>query len=71
MPGTLEAHDRHHRATSSIASNVIGMLDGSDPALKKEYVVVSAHLDHLGIGREINGDSCTTAPWTTPAASPR
>src|SRR5262249_34909235 len=27
-------------------SNVIGMLEGSDPNLKKEYVVVSAHLDH-------------------------
>jgi Zn-dependent M28 family amino/carboxypeptidase len=29
---------------------------GSDPALKNEYVVVSAHLDHLGIGEPVNGD---------------
>ena len=30
---------------------------GSDPALKGEYVVFTAHLDHLGIGKPINGDS--------------
>jgi Zn-dependent M28 family amino/carboxypeptidase len=43
--------------TSEIASdNVAGVLPGSDPQLKNEYVVLSAHLDHLGIGGEINGD---------------
>src|ERR1019366_5364000 len=31
-------------------------LPGSDPALKDEYVVLSAHLDHIGIGEPINGD---------------
>ena len=30
--------------------NVIGMLDGSDPKLKNEYVVFSGHWDHLGVG---------------------
>lgn len=39
------------------SSNVIGILEGSDPQLKSEYVVMSAHLDHVGIGREINGDN--------------
>jgi hypothetical protein len=29
--------------------NVIGILEGSDPVLKNEYVVISAHLDHLGL----------------------
>ena len=37
--------------------NVIGLIPGSDNILKKEYVVHSAHLDHLGIGRVQNGDS--------------
>ncbi|RAU81796.1 M28 family peptidase [Pontibacter arcticus] len=37
--------------------NVIGKITGSDPVLKNEYVVHSAHLDHMGIGRPINGDS--------------
>jgi hypothetical protein len=31
------------------ARNVIGLLEGSDPKLKDEYVVVSAHYDHLGV----------------------
>lgn len=39
------------------ASNVVAMLPGSDPKLKNEYVVFSAHLDHLGIGRPVNGDA--------------
>ncbi|HET6978593.1 MAG TPA: M28 family peptidase [Pyrinomonadaceae bacterium] len=32
------------------APNVVGILEGSDPTLKNEYVVYSAHWDHLGIG---------------------
>ena len=36
--------------------NLAAKLDGSDPASRREYVVVSAHLDHLGIGEPINGD---------------
>jgi hypothetical protein len=30
--------------------NVVGLLRGSDPALRDEYVVIGAHLDHLGRG---------------------
>jgi hypothetical protein len=37
--------------------NVVGLIPGSDPKLKNEYVVHSAHLDHVGIGRPENGDS--------------
>jgi Zn-dependent M28 family amino/carboxypeptidase len=33
------------------APNVIGIVPGSDPVLKNEYIVVSAHLDHVGMGR--------------------
>ena len=39
------------------ASNVVGVLPGTDKKLKNEYVVMSAHLDHLGTGRPVNGDS--------------
>ena len=39
------------------SSNVVGLFPGSDKVLKNEYVVHSAHLDHLGIGRAVNGDS--------------
>ncbi len=37
--------------------NVVGLIPGTDKVLKNEYVVHSAHLDHLGIGRVQNGDS--------------
>jgi Zn-dependent M28 family amino/carboxypeptidase len=38
------------------SSNVVAKLEGSDPKLKKDYIVMSAHIDHLGIGEPINGD---------------
>ena len=37
--------------------NVVGLLRGSDPRLRDEVVVFSAHLDHLGIGEPVRGDS--------------
>lgn len=42
---------------SRSAPNVVGVLPGHDPALKDEYVVFSAHMDHLGVGTPVNGDS--------------
>lgn len=39
------------------SQNVAGMLPGTDPKLKNEYVVLTAHLDHVGVGQPINGDS--------------
>jgi len=38
------------------SANVVAKLPGSDPELKNEYVVLSAHIDHIGIGEPINGD---------------
>jgi Zn-dependent M28 family amino/carboxypeptidase len=38
------------------SQNVAGILPGADPVLKDQYVVLTAHLDHLGIGEPINGD---------------
>jgi len=38
------------------SQNVVAVRPGSDPALKSEYVVLSAHLDHVGVGEPINGD---------------
>jgi Zn-dependent M28 family amino/carboxypeptidase len=37
--------------------NIAGILPGSDPKLKNEYVLYTAHADHLGIGRPVNGDA--------------
>src|SRR5713101_5914712 len=38
------------------SSNIVAKLTGSDPTLKNEFVVLSAHTDHVGIGAPINGD---------------
>lgn len=37
--------------------NVVGQIPGSDATLRQEYVVHSAHLDHLGVGAPVQGDS--------------
>ncbi|HUP63374.1 MAG TPA: M28 family metallopeptidase [Thermoanaerobaculia bacterium] len=44
-----------HRKTSS--PNVAGILRGSDPVLRDEYVIYTAHLDHLGITEAVDGDA--------------
>jgi Zn-dependent M28 family amino/carboxypeptidase len=37
--------------------NVVGIMPGTDPELKNEYIVYTAHLDHNGIGNPVDGDS--------------
>jgi Zn-dependent M28 family amino/carboxypeptidase len=37
--------------------NVVAKIEGSDPQLKSEAVIFSAHWDHLGIGPAVNGDA--------------
>ena len=39
------------------SSNVVGIVEGSDPVLKKQAVVYTAHWDHLGVGTPVNGDA--------------
>jgi len=56
IPLTLSAsYNTKHSEFESY--NVVGLIPGSDKTLKNEYVVHSAHLDHVGIGRVVNGDS--------------
>src|SRR5262245_11930976 len=38
------------------SQNVVGIRPGSDATLKNDYVVLSAHLDHVGVGEPIDGD---------------
>lgn len=40
-----------------VVRNVVGLLPGSDPKLKDEYLVVSAHYDHLGVRLNEPGDN--------------
>lgn len=53
MKAQIEIHNTLRRINSN---NVIAKRTGSDPNLRNEYVIYSAHWDHLGIGPAINGD---------------
>jgi hypothetical protein len=54
--------DRGNREPTIPARNVIGILRGSDPALAHEYVVISAHNDHVGVARHaVDHDSLRVA----------
>ena len=67
-PGALEsprlapdfaAWDTMPAAQRRNVVNVVGLLRGSDPVLRDEYVIVGAHYDHIGTNaaRAVNGDS--------------
>jgi hypothetical protein len=57
LPGVLTVV-LHTAFTPEESANVAGLLPGSDPALKEQVVVLSAHLDHLGIGApDATGDT--------------
>jgi len=49
VPGRIVGRTRFEQSRVE-SPNVVGVIHGSDPALAHEYVIVSAHLDHLGIG---------------------
>ena len=46
----------HSQTQRTLSPNVIGRLEGSDPKLKREVIIVTSHYDHLGIGAEVGGD---------------
>jgi len=54
VEGHLQARFRHDPFESP---NVAALLPGSDPELRDEHLVLTAHLDHLGVGDPIDGDS--------------
>ncbi len=45
------------RVEKIVSNNVVGMVEGSDPKLKAEAVIFTAHWDHLGVGRGVLGDT--------------
>ena len=51
VSATTATHSREIEST-----NIVARIPGTDPKLKAEYVVLSAHIDHVGIGEPINGD---------------
>jgi Peptidase family M28 len=60
--GALEGDWRARLVTNAEISeehapNTIGVLRGSDPQLRDEYLLITAHMDHVGVGRAVDGDS--------------
>ena len=37
---------------NTMSANLLGMVEGSDPQLKNEYVIIGAHLDHVGMNED-------------------
>ncbi len=52
LEGTLRSSVKHLQT-----NNIIGRVDGSDAQLKEQCVIFTAHYDHFGVGRVIDGDS--------------
>lgn len=55
--GVTASLSTKNRVRELKSANVAGVLPGSDPDLRDEVVVISAHFDHLGIGRPKRGDT--------------
>jgi Zn-dependent M28 family amino/carboxypeptidase len=49
--------EMHTEIKNSESENIVGVLPGSDPRLKDEYIVLSGHLDHIGITPPVKGDA--------------
>jgi Zn-dependent M28 family amino/carboxypeptidase len=60
-PGFGDSYIRGYTLTSRNRTleeqNVAAIIPGSDPVLKDEYIILTAHFDHIGIGRPVEGDS--------------
>ncbi|MGA2000996.1 MAG: M20/M25/M40 family metallo-hydrolase [Terriglobales bacterium] len=56
LPVKMRIHGTMRHSTVE-SQNVVAVLPGSDPVLRNEYVVYSAHMDHVGIGPAVNGDT--------------
>ena len=55
LPASIRANVTFTAADAE-SPNVVAILPGTDPRLRDEYVVLSAHLDHVGVGEPVNGD---------------
>jgi hypothetical protein len=69
LKGNFRAHVAIDKLPGIRSTNIAALLPGSDPKLKGEYVVLSAHLDHLGVGRPIDGDNVYNGAMDNAAGS--
>jgi hypothetical protein len=54
---TVNTELPEERLDDAMPPNVAAVIRGSDPLLRDEYVILSAHMDHVGVGTPVNGDS--------------
>jgi len=40
------------KRTNTVSANLLGKIEGSDPKLKEEYVMIGAHLAHIGMNKQ-------------------
>jgi len=45
------------KANGTDAFNIVGRIEGTDPELRKEYIIIGAHYDHIGSGKPEGGDT--------------
>ena len=57
VPPYFETYRDYYQAKGMEASNVVGFLEGNDPNLKNEVIILGAHYDHIGIVKAVEGDS--------------
>ncbi len=55
--------------SDAMSANVVARLEGSDPALAKTSVLLTAHLDGVGIGQEVNGDRINNGAYDNATGS--
>ena len=55
IPGKIRATVTLQKSQVT-SDNVVAVLPGADPQLSNEYVLLSAHLDHIGVGEPVDGD---------------
>ncbi len=52
----FETYRDNFKVKEDTAFNLVGMVEGTDPKLKNEIIIIGAHYDHIGKGKEVNGD---------------
>ena len=51
-----ETYRDNFKVDSLDAFNIVGVVEGNDPKLKSEFIVLGAHYDHIGFGKTVAGD---------------
>jgi len=49
----FETYRDYFKVDSINAFNIVGVIEGNDPKLKNEYIIIGAHYDHIGISKKI------------------